>query len=409
MNDIVLYSSTQDFGRYFIENTNLKNHKVTLKVLIESDANRPRDFYRLPDKVKRIMFLDAADAIITVDGEPILVIEDSREAGTGHNAFQRYPRMAASAECGVPFLYIFPQAAVVERQNATIKWDSLNPLLFKAMLALNHLFKHPALLFYYPSLYGKVSTNLEDLPNKGLLIDNEYLGCPEKECSEIEFLFEIINDYLELLVQKSNIKSAINDFANLPSVRNRLDFMQSELAIMTRGKDWTTMSPLSACTEIDTKLLLGYFNKFENSDYTFGASLRGRSKTIIYKVDAKFRGDPYPGCLAALDYLCCRTGETTEDRSKNLVLLWGDFKIVNNELVIIDNEKSRIGDFMSSVINSEKNNLLSRKYSELKNYEIPRYFMHLKYGTAFTKVKHVRVYSYFADAIIFPDGSLWKD
>lgn len=409
MDNVILYSSTDNFGKYIIENTSLKNLNVTLKTLIESDANRPSEFYRLPDKVKKIMFLDAADAIITYNGEPILVIEESHEAGTGHNAFQRYPRMAAAVESGVPYLYIYPEAAIVDRQNADIKWDSINPLIFKAIFALNYLFDYPSLLFYYPSLYGKVTNDLINLPNKGLLIDEEYLGCPERNNAEINTFFEIIDDYLELIKQKDNVNSAKMDFSKLPSVRNRLDFMQSEFVRKSEIRDFNSMSPLSACTEINTELLLDYLSKFEDNNYSLGSTLRNRQKTIVYKVDAKFRGDPYPGCIAAIDYLLCRTGRTTEDRNKNLVMLWGDFKIENNKLVVIDNQKSRINDLIGSIQESEKKSLLNKKYPDLKNYEIPRYYMHLQYGTKFTKVKHVRVYSYYADAIIFPDGSLWKD
>lgn len=409
MKEIILYSSTKNFGKYIIENTILKDLHVKLETLIESDANRPNEFYKLPDKVKKILFLDAADAIITVDSEPVLVIEESHEAGTGHNVFQRFPRMAAAIESNVPYLYIYPEAAIVDRQESNIRWDSLNPLIFKAIFALNHLFEYPALIFYYPSLYGKPIANLSYLPNKGLLTDDEYLGCPEIKNSEIKSLFEIISDFFNLINQKDNVKSAKKDFAKLPSVRNRLDFMQSEYVKKLGNKDWTQMSPLSACTEIDTSLLLEYFKRFEDANYNFGSTLRSKQKTIIYKVDAKFRGDPYPGCLAAIDYLSCRYGPTTEDRTKNIVMLWGDFRIENGRFLVIDNQKSRIGDFISSVQSSESKSLLRRKYSELKNYEIPRYYMQVRYGTTFTKTKHIRVYSYFADAIIFPDGSLWKD
>ena len=407
--EIIVYSSTGDFGKYLIENSILKSLNTELKPLVESDANKPKEFYRLPDKVKKIMFLDAADAIITVDSEPILVVEESHEAGTGHNAFQRFPRMAAAIENNVPYLYIYPEAAIVDRQNAEIKWDSLNPLIFKAMFALNNLFNYPALFFYYPSLYKTATTSLDGIINKGLLIDDEYLGCPNRADPEMVDFFEIIDNYLELLIQNDNVISAKNSFKNLPSVRKRLDFMQSEFVKKTEGKEWDTMSPLSACMEIDTSALIAYLERFEDSNYKIGNTLRRRNKTIIYKVDAVFRGDPYPGCLAAIDYLLCRYGLTTEDRLKNLVMVWGDCRIENNKLVVMDNNKSTIKDFVECVKSAESKSLLNKEYGQLQNYEIPRYYMHLRNGTAYTKVKHLRVYSYFSDAIIFPDGSLWKD
>lgn len=40
---------------------------------------------------------------------------------------------------------------------------------------------------------------------------------------------------------------------------------------------------------------------------------------------------------------------------------------------------------------------------------IPRYYMQARYGCTFTKPKEVRIYCYFADAILFRDGALWRE
>ncbi len=49
------------------------------------------------------------------------------------------------------------------------------------------------------------------------------------------------------------------------------------------------------------------------------------------------------------------------------------------------------------------------KLLDIPSSEIPRYYMQVRYGSMFSKVKHIRVFSYFADAILFPDGALWRD
>ena len=58
---------------------------------------------------------------------------------------------------------------------------------------------------------------------------------------------------------------------------------------------------------------------------------------------------------------------------------------------------------------SEARNILGKRYDELKNDEVPRYFMQARHGSTFSKSKHARVYAYFADAILFKDGALWRD
>lgn len=81
----------------------------------------------------------------------------------------------------------------------------------------------------------------------------------------------------------------------------------------------------------------------------------------------------------------------------------------NQNIIIHDNKGSTIADFFNAVKSCSHHNLLVKKYSDLDNKDIPRYFMQVRYGSTYSKVKHIRVYSYFADAILFPDGSLWRD
>ncbi len=128
-------------------------------------------------------------------------------------------------------------------------------------------------------------------------------------------------------------------------------------------------------------------------------------------MDAAFRGDPYPGALAAIDYLMCREGKSFEERKYNLILAWGDLEIKEDDkIILLSSKKSTVNDFVKSVKASENKNLLTaKKFNNIPHHEIPRYYMQVRYGSTYSKVKHIRVYSYFADAILFPDGALWRD
>ena len=91
-------------------------------------------------------------------------------------------------------------------------------------------------------------------------------------------------------------------------------------------------------------------------------------------------------------------------------MAWGNLTVdEDNKTLILESEKSTIHDFVKGVKASENKNILGRNYVEIPNFEIPRYYMQVRYGSTFSKVKHIRVYSYFADAILFPDGALWRD
>ena len=76
---------------------------------------------------------------------------------------------------------------------------------------------------------------------------------------------------------------------------------------------------------------------------------------------------------------------------------------------IADEKGSTINDFFKDVKSCASHNLLTRNYEDLESADIPRYMMQVRYGSTYSKVKHIRVYSYFSDAIFFPDGALWRD
>jgi len=409
MNYRVWYS-TESFADYLIDNTVLKSKSIVKRKMYESDANNAKNFHTLPDHIKKILYLDAPDLIVELDTEPIFSIEVSTEAGTGHNAFQRFSRLAASVENNVPAFYIYPEAAIITRHDSEPKWDKINPLVFKALDDIMTIYRIPALLYYFPSDFKKYS-NAKDSPNilsKGLLFDKNrnYAGSPDSKNVEMDLMFQAINEIIDV-VEKSGVINARDKFLSKRIISARKSFMQNEFS--SKGGN-ENMSPLTATIKIDTSYLLNFLSKHENSSYQIGELLRSRKETIIYKVDATFRGDPYPGALAAIDYLLCREGTTFEERKYNLVMAWGLLTIdEKNNSLILESEKSTINDFISAVQASESKNLLTKNYNDIANSEIPRYYMQVRYGSMFSKVKHIRVFSYFADAILFPDGSLWRD
>ena len=277
------------------------------------------------------------------------------------------------------------------------------------------IYQIPALLYYYPSDIHKYSNPLDspNYTNKGLRHDPDiakYPGCPEASAKSMQKLFLAINEIINN-TEKYGIKICREKLLSNLTIREQREYMATEYALKTQDRDITTMSPLSAVTKISTSYLLKYLSQYESSDYQVGELLKSRKHSEIYQINAHFRGDPYPGALAAIDYLKCREGKTFEDRRNNLIIVFGLLKIddKNQTLRISNQNNSSINDFFKDVKNAAKHNLLTKNYSELKKQDISRYFMQVRYGSTYSKVKHIRVFSYFADAILFPDGSLWRD
>lgn len=405
-----IWHSSEGFADFVINKTCLNDRVVVKAKLYESDANKPGSFHTMPDHIKQIMYLDAPDIIVEYNSEPIFTIEESKEAGTGHNPFQRFARLAASVENNVPALYLYPEAVIINRRDGTTKWDTINPLVMLGMDSIMNIYNMPALLFYYPTDYRTCPTAgfSEHLCTKGIKYDTDmrFLGCPDSKDPQMLSMFTIIDDIVEL-VEKNGVVRAREKMLGLRSVQKQRRFMQCEY-VHKGGNE--SMSPLTATCVIPTEYLLNHLNRYENPTYHIGELLKSRKETLVYKVNASFRGDPYPGILAAIDYLKCREGKTFEDRKYNLVLCWGDISVdeSNNTMEVVS-DKCSVDDFVKDVQSCSNKNLLAKTFDELRPGEIPRYYMQVRYGSMFTKNKHIRVYSYFADAILFKDGALWRD
>lgn len=412
-----VWYSTESFADYIIDHTDLKKYEVVKKKMYESDANNAKNFHTMPDHIKKILYLDAPDLIVEMNHEPIFSVEVSSvevstEAGTGHNVFQRFARLAASVENNVPAFYIYPEAVIIQRENS-IRWDKINHLIFRALKNVMCIYHIPALFYYFPSRFrtNPDPRTLNNLKDGGLLFDTniiKYSGSPLSSDVQMQKMFLAMNEVIKTFETEGIIEGR-KKLLGKNTIKSHINYMDNEY--FNKGGDINSnnSSPLSATLIIPTEYLINYLEK--DKQHEIGELLRNREETILYKVDAKFRGDPYPGALAAIDYLLCREGVTFEERKYNLVLVWANVEVDNNNKTIkLIGEKGKVNDFIDAVQKSESKNLLSKNYGDLKiKDEIPRYYMQVRYGSTYSKVKHIRVFSYFADAILFPDGEFWRD
>ena len=407
-----IWHSSESFADWLIDHTDLRRHDCVKRKLPESDASKPKDFHAIPDHLKKVLYLDAPDIVVELGNEPILTIEESKEAGTGHNAFQRFSRLAAAAENGIPSFYVYPEAVAIsrkggKRRSATVKWDVLNPLAYKALSRLEDIFGSPVLLFFYPSQYPVSVASGVTVRDKGLKLflgNPKYAACPEIDDS-MRDLFSCMNRLLASGISPSGKPSS--DLGNWPEFRARREWRDRLWHERSAGKSEDSMSPLSAVRMVPTAHVLDFIRKTTGVSRVSGI-LPSRPQTAIYQVDATFRSDPYPGALSVIDYLKCRTGRTFEERWCNLVMAWGTLDAGDKEINL--SGKQSVEDFCSDVRNLEARNLLAKSYAEVRQARsIPRYYMQARYGSMFTRSKHIRIYSYFSDAILFPDGALWRE
>lgn len=417
-----IWHSARSFGDFIVENTKLKEIKDQLefKSLSESDASKSGAFHKVPDHIKKILYLDAADLIVEYNSEPIICIEETKEAGTGHNAFQRFARIAAAVENNVPAIYVMPEACIITRDvkkkgkvvGTNARWDAVNPMIFQAYNSVMDIFKIPALFFFYPSDYREYKTNPLDSPHqtsKGLIFNDnifDFPACPTEKDLEMQSLFDVINTIIDNAISGASVATLVDK----KIIRDRKYWMQEQYYTKLADRKPEDLSPISATKTIPTDKLLSYLSNFTDVEVDeISELLSSRKKTVIYQCDAGFRGDPYAGALSAIDYLMCRQGKTYEERDANLVLCFGSVDESDDTIDVVS-DKCSVDDFIHTVHNCCKKNLLTtEQFSELRPEDIGRYYMQVRYGSTYSKVKHIRVFSYFADAIIFADGALWRE
>lgn len=403
-----VWHDSERLADYVIENTSLRDGRDEIETLDlpTSDAGDPGSFHRVPDDVKEILYLDSPDLIVEARGEPLFTVEISEEAGTGHNAFQRFPRIAASVEASVPALYIYPEATYIMRKSGN-RWDELNPLVFKALESAMQIHDVPALLFYYPSEFeGEGDPPTSASSQNGLLYDDGVRGQPDRDDAEMRQFFDVIDTFLERARGTTEL-----DFIKNRTIRRRRNWMQRQF--VEKNGPGRTWSPLSNTITVPTDRVVEFLREVDPECRP--DLLERREETVIYSADAKIRGDPYPGALAAIDYLKSRIGTSYRDRDRNLVFCWGDPSIDDSGSLSVtarNPEGSSVEAFVDEVkkvTNVRRRLLLDKEYDELKRREIPRYYMQVRHGTRFTQRKLVRCFAYFADAILFNDGALWRE
>lgn len=421
-----VWYSTESFANFIIDKTVLSTHHVVKKKLAESDIKAPNDFYKIPDHIRKILYLDCVDIIVEKDNNPILCIEETKEAGTGHNVTQRFSRIMAALENKVPAIYIQPEGVIVSRKTKRVdangnaimssKWDTINPFLFAVMERATNLYQMPALFYYYPTDIETFRANPTDAPNignKGIRYDTDvvnYAGCPDSTDGAIVHMLSAINEIVNL-VERYGVADYKNHLMGNRVIQEQRAFMNREFVLKSDGANPREMSPATKAITVPTAYLMNYLSQYEKAPYCIGELLRQRENSVIYQVDSTFRGDPYAGNLSAIDCLMCRTGNTYEDRDCNLILAFGEVVIDHDAqtIEIFSQNHVSVDDMFKDVQQSSRCNLLMKNYDELRCDQIPRYFMQVRYGSVYSKNKHVRVYSHLADAILFEDGSLWRD
>ena len=382
----IWHANDLNAANWFIEGVKPLKQTWTKEII---PAAGSAGFLRLPEQIKRILRLDKPDLIATIErngrDEPVVSIEITSTTPHGQHTKQRFARLVAAAEAGVPCLYITPERKAALVGNRPHIYN-LTASVYYALQRINTLNTAPAFIYCYSDLAGN------------LLTDSRFPQQPSLKHLDIQHAFRTIVSAISRLSANVDLAAWRRD----PWVSSELKRIDTKASGHAEA-----VSKYETLEEIDTRDLESYLLAATSMtqkwiSQTLNESpprLFSRDKSLIFKPNGRLfekAGDPYCGMMAFFDYVFCRTGSGVEDRHTNLIYM--------------PLKKSRprdISDFATNGYHTfyKRDSAFRHKHVDkvAQQFQISH---ELQYGGVFTMIKPLRIYGYLADLIVFNDAML---
>ena len=227
-----------------------------------------------PSHIEKLILYDRPDIILCRDGEPILILEKTREVPTGHNIGQRLGRIVRALECNTPAVTLLPFRARKHGLHTSI--CEINVRVLRAAVRMGELHSLPCLFLEWP------------VDSHG-----ELIGDGSK------------STWLKGLVAHSLDKKLALSTAPVVSA---LKQMESHACLLETSRAQYKEPPASVEIQA-TPVAVG---------------IAGHRRVCVYTIEmtpaACRREDPYTGMQFLYDYLDCRKGTAVADKQVALVL-----------------------------------------------------------------------------------------
>ena len=280
------------------------------------------------------------DAVITIDGKPVVSIEQTRMNPSGHNIPQRFSCVVRAAELGIPSILYYPEYARRTFSDPNVRFLQVRVPL--AQLRLIDIYRVPSLSIFWPtdpisnlpqtgrSAHLEMAKVIDKLIEKAGLGD-KLLIIPEIAAA-IDKMRAVVMKYAGDYAQNTSVRAIMpNGFASavIPSPSKPT----SQSALLERPSSYQTSSPIS----IDPpRKAIVYrtpdFVRDQKKDPTnpinlepVGKLLLRRPYCLYFAGTANQSGNdsehPWPGYLTLLDILYLRTqnGKGPTDRAGHLI------------------------------------------------------------------------------------------
>lgn len=334
-----------------------------------------RGFPRLPAEIQEMLYLDKHDIIITLDRsgaqQPVVALEFMTHTPQSQHTKQRFCRLVAAAERGIPVGFVFPERKLSGGQMYTCTAD-----IFYALQRLMDIHGVPCFGYFWPDRLGRIRHS------------RRHPSAPPEEGDMLR-LFHLVRCCVEYALQNRPLTMLTGE----GSLRSDLDENRRRgYAVPVQIERYDALS-LEPTSRIVRRLAREYgLSERELPDFFLG-----REYSLIQTHDFRaassreaVRTDPYAGMQAFFDYCFCRIGPSTRQRQYNLIF------------------RARGVTFRQY---ADKYQTYWKRRCPFRSGEPPRDVpflnLHIKSGCRYTKEKALRTYGYLSDMLIFDDFVLY--
>lgn len=282
-------------------------------------------------KVLSLIEYSRPDFTLTVDGEPILCCESTKENPSGNNLPQRFPGILRPAELGVPAIFYFlkyaKKSTTSSKTNPPLNFNVRVPL---AQLRISEIYNVPSMSVFMPTDPKTLlaTSNISDHKPLADLVETilkAYLASGKILSSSDSLVLANRNEQIDAVNKVLKATKGRGYYQN-PSYRSM--YANGSPFIASILSSQYSIDPPDSCEIVDTdKFLQTQYKRF-NKTYSRRnqkiKTLLQRSKTFVYQGTAnnKLTGPehPYPGALTMFDILYVRddAGVSTHDRQMNI-------------------------------------------------------------------------------------------
>jgi hypothetical protein len=237
--------------------------------------------------LKQVLSYDRPDIVLLNNDQPILVLERTVEVPTGHNVGQRFARLVAAAQLGIPVVYFGPYAAY-KHGGQTQGPRYMNLRLFYALDKLAQIENTAVTVINWP-----VDQNFEIIQDPGVR--------DSRVVAYLDLFSQFYQRYnpLNLIAQLKN-----SDFQRQQD-QERSAFIRQ---YVKKPKQYDAPPP---SVRIISRNYMANAARCDAAEFSC-------DEVVLYKIGMTYiRSDPYSGMALLYSYLYCGG---LENRSKNLIL-----------------------------------------------------------------------------------------